>query len=138
MIELTINLDTDKSEGGEMRLIDNVLRDVAELPDRTSPEGWPEAMLVTADELRLILERQMRDIVVQLIAVAHAAWHAADNSEEMEGENGREHSVSSNDFDALCDALDELPDDRPGYTIEGCGPAKAEWALIGQREVDDI
>lgn len=36
-------------------IIDGVVRDVAELPDRTSPEDWPEAMLVTGDELRAIL-----------------------------------------------------------------------------------
>lgn len=118
-----------------MRLIDNVIRDVAELPDRTSPEDWPEAMLVTADELRAILEREAseaRTIIGKLIAVARAAYHAADDSEEMEGENGREHSVSANDFDALSDALDaleELPDDKPGYTLSG--PARAEWALMG-------
>lgn len=33
-----------------------VLQDVAELPDRTSPEEWPDAMLVTAIELRRIVE----------------------------------------------------------------------------------
>lgn len=36
-------------------IIEGVIRDVAELPDRTSPEDWPEAMMVTADELRSIL-----------------------------------------------------------------------------------
>lgn len=35
--------------------VESIIRDVAELPDRTSPEDWPEAMLVTADELRTIL-----------------------------------------------------------------------------------
>lgn len=35
--------------------IDGVLREVAELPDRTSPEDEPDMMLVTADELRSIL-----------------------------------------------------------------------------------
>jgi hypothetical protein len=35
--------------------IDRLIQEVAELPDRTSPDDWPEAMLVTADELRTIL-----------------------------------------------------------------------------------
>jgi len=35
--------------------IELAIRDVAELPDRDSPADWPEAMLVTADELRNIL-----------------------------------------------------------------------------------
>jgi len=40
------------------RFIEAVIRRVAELPDRTSPEDWPEAMLVTADELAAILEEE--------------------------------------------------------------------------------
>lgn len=32
-----------------------ICRDVAELPDRTSPEDWPEAMLVTVGELHAII-----------------------------------------------------------------------------------
>jgi hypothetical protein len=35
--------------------IDAIVQSVAELPDRTSPVDWPEAMLVTADELRVKL-----------------------------------------------------------------------------------
>jgi hypothetical protein len=40
----------------QARLIDECVQRVAELPDRTSPDDWPDAMLVTADELRRILE----------------------------------------------------------------------------------
>ena len=36
-----------------------VIVDVAELPDRDSPEGWPEAMIVTGEELRTIIERHV-------------------------------------------------------------------------------
>jgi hypothetical protein len=34
--------------------------DVAELPDRTSPDDWPEAMLVTSEELRAIVLSRLR------------------------------------------------------------------------------
>lgn len=37
--------------------IDSVVRDIAELPDRYSPEDFPDALVVTADELRCIIER---------------------------------------------------------------------------------
>ena len=40
-------------------VIRGVLQDVAELPDRTSPADWPDAMLVTAEELRAILEARL-------------------------------------------------------------------------------
>ena len=36
---------------------DEVVQAVAELPDRSSPEDWPEAMLVTSQELRDIVEQ---------------------------------------------------------------------------------
>ena len=36
-------------------LISDFICDVGELPDRSSPENWPEAMLVTGAELSLLL-----------------------------------------------------------------------------------
>lgn len=38
---------------------DAAVQAVAELPDRTSPDDWPEAMLVTADELRAIVKQAL-------------------------------------------------------------------------------
>lgn len=40
-------------------VVEAIVRDVAELPDRNSPEDWPEAMLVTADELTGILRDRL-------------------------------------------------------------------------------
>lgn len=40
-------------------LLKDIIQRVAELPDRSSPDEWPEAMLVTADELGAIV----RDVV---------------------------------------------------------------------------
>lgn len=37
------------------QFVNAVIRDVAELPDRTSPDGEPDMMLVTAEELKTIL-----------------------------------------------------------------------------------
>lgn len=42
--------------------VDLIVRDVAELPDRTSPEEWPEAMIVTDEELRDILTERIGDL----------------------------------------------------------------------------
>jgi hypothetical protein len=41
-------------------LINIVIQDVAELPDRTSPEYWPDAMIVTGDELEEILTNRLK------------------------------------------------------------------------------
>jgi hypothetical protein len=40
-----------------------ILRDVAELPDRTSPDDWPEAMLITAGELGIIVDKHIRSLL---------------------------------------------------------------------------
>lgn len=52
--EMSVYLARKRTE-----LIDAVIREVAKLPDRTSPADQPEMMLVTADELRTILTAQM-------------------------------------------------------------------------------
>lgn len=36
-------------------LIDAFIRDVSEMPDRSSPSDWPDAMLVTGEELNEML-----------------------------------------------------------------------------------
>jgi hypothetical protein len=41
--------------------VEQIIRRVAELSDRTSPDDWPEAMLVTAEELRDILNEELQD-----------------------------------------------------------------------------
>lgn len=38
-----------------------IIRDVAELPDRTSPEDWPDALIVTGDELEEILIQHLSE-----------------------------------------------------------------------------
>lgn len=40
-------------------LIERIVKRIAELPDRSSPDDWPEAMLVTAEELDFILRDEL-------------------------------------------------------------------------------
>ncbi|WP_414446828.1 hypothetical protein AB4851_08585 [Burkholderia sp. 22PA0099] len=71
-----------------------------------------------------------RAVIDMLIALARATSIALDDSEEMTGDDGRQHVIDSANFDAVSnalDVLDELPDDKPGYTLSAAG--KAEWAL---------
>lgn len=44
------------------RLADKIVRDVAELPDRDSPEDWPEAMIVTGEELHMIITEAFSEL----------------------------------------------------------------------------
>jgi hypothetical protein len=44
---------------------DRVVGAVAELPDRTSPDDWHDAMLVTADELREIVKAAIGSLLVR-------------------------------------------------------------------------
>lgn len=41
--------------------IGSIIQAISELPGRTSPEDWPEAMLVTAEELEAILRPCLGD-----------------------------------------------------------------------------
>jgi cation transport regulator ChaB len=91
-----------------------------------------KALVAAAPQARLT--DQQRRVIGLLIDLTRAAFHALDDSEERQGDDGRVHVIHSNNFDAVSNALDrldELPDDRPGYTL---GPAgKAEWALLAEQ-----
>jgi len=55
--------DTEAMEAAQ-----RIAQEVAELPDRTSPDDWPEAMLVTTDELIAIVARallQQREAIIE-------------------------------------------------------------------------
>lgn len=47
------------------QFVGSVLNDVAELPDRTSPDDEPDMMLVTHDELKAILCRRLNEALAQ-------------------------------------------------------------------------
>lgn len=97
--------------------------EIRELPFSTTP---------TVDEIAAIR---------RLLDLARQVDHALDDSEEVEDSGGfRSHNIAGQDFDDVVEALDaleDLPDDRPGMTL---GPAgKAEWALrrlLPNTEVD--
>ncbi|QEH97327.1 hypothetical protein [Gluconobacter thailandicus] len=57
--------------------VDAVIQNASELPDRTSPEGQPDFLMITADELRLILSEAQPANVAALEA----------RVKELEGEN---------------------------------------------------
>lgn len=48
------------------QVAEKVLMDVCELPDRTSPADWPEAMLVTGEELDWIVKEHVATALQRL------------------------------------------------------------------------
>jgi len=121
-----------------MDWIDHVIRDLCELPDRSSPQDDPEAIVATHGEIRAAIEANMphgittlqRQAIGGLFAVADAAYFALEDCEEVAGGPDVEYRIEANHYIDLCaalDALEELPDDKPGYTLSE--PARAEWAL---------
>jgi hypothetical protein len=97
-----------------------------------APTAAEQAEAVRADQVA---------IIKSLIEAVRATFIALDDSEEGCGDDGRMHVIDSTNFDAVCaamDLLEELPDDRPGYTMDA--PGKAEWALrnlLAARSGDD-
>lgn len=66
-------------------------------------------------------------VIKELLALAGAIYFALEDSEEIaEGK----HVIEAEHINSLMEVIDELenlPDDRPGYTMSY--PAKAAWAL---------
>lgn len=71
-----------------------------------------------------------RDVIAKLVALTSAVNIAMDDSEERDGADGCEYVIDRVNFDAVCnalDALEELPDNRPGWAMSAAD--KAAWAL---------
>lgn len=102
----------------------------------TKPKAWEsaraalasnKAAAVAAGEPMTTVERT---VIEDLLTLTSDVFQALDNSEEREGDDGREHAIDATWFDPVSEALDKLealPDDQPGYTMDA--PAKAGWAL---------
>lgn len=73
-----------------------------------------------------IIRPELARVIKMLIAVARTAHVAMDDAQEYADGVVIEPS-ESNELSKALDALETLPDDRPGYTMSG--PARAEWAL---------
>ena len=72
-------------------VVERCIQRVAELRDRTSPDDWPEVMLVTADELADILREELAasptalpaaqdGLIEEPAAAVHDAWIAENHS----------------------------------------------------------
>lgn len=56
-------------------LIETIIQDVAELPDRSSPEDWPEALILTGEELEEILIQNLADSFEYIQKAAEEIWY---------------------------------------------------------------
>lgn len=56
-----------REQSRAVKFVEDVIRDVSELPDRTSPQDDSTMMLVSADELRSILIAQLRGLGVEVV-----------------------------------------------------------------------
>lgn len=72
-----------------------IIRDVAELPDRTSPEDWPDALIVTGDELEEILSKHLTKRFIAIKKASELIWF----------DNGMVNSIEP--LDAKLELLDK-------------------------------
>ena len=118
-----------------MDWIDKAIRGLCELPDRSSPEGDPDAVVATPSEIRAAIESNMpsgitdlqRQAIGGLLALAGATFFALDDSEELSDGKVLIEQQHMAEMSAALDALYALPDDQPGYVMNET--AKAAWAL---------
>ena len=77
-----------------------------------------------------VVTEDVRNVIEMLIDVAYCADVATEDSENLG--DGEGHIVGDRecaDLSAAIEALEELPDDQPGYVMGAA--AKARWALRG-------
>lgn len=95
-------------QGEVEKVIERVLQDVADLPDRTSPDDWPEAMLVTGEELSAILQEALttyaEDNERDRLPKGHVILEQADNLEGTVSQTVRRPDGS--EYERRVDALE--------------------------------
>jgi hypothetical protein len=101
-------------------------------PDTTNEPAWHRVGPVqvygpAAQPARECLQQSERNALDGLFAVAAAAFHCADDSEDDGSDTIKVQPADMTALGKALDLLDALPDDQPGYSM---GPAaKAQWAL---------
>jgi hypothetical protein len=119
-----------------------VCQRVAELDDRSSPADWPEAMLVTAEELQTILIEELaatspaaselqRETVTKLLELARIVDRAVEDWGETLADGTSNvifHKEEADALDAILDFLDNLPENPDPMILES-GPMKAARLL---------
>lgn len=112
----------------------DLVRDVAELPDRSSPEDWPEAMLVTGDELhRLVVaaiteERERAtDWALDMMDRGYCDMEGADSHEFAAAEAA--HTTSHRTAERIASG-ESVPD-----KAQWCRDTQLEAAAIRARAV---
>ncbi|AYN21626.1 hypothetical protein [Alcaligenes aquatilis] len=126
-------------EEKELKARDAALEEAAVAMEQTSRQGGAlviralksgseaQQPVSGADGLPVPLTEIERKAITGLIELAAKAYNVAEDSEDDGSESNRVDKSSMLVLNNALDALEELPDDQPGYTM---GPSnKAEWAL---------
>lgn len=120
--------------------IDDVVQDICELPDRDSPEGRPDLMLVTATELRDIIERHCPEakFVESETGCSKEEWlRVARKHDELLvrlGEVERELFAANERNSRLIEALKLRCSDTAATDMNGMLAARSLLAEIGASE----
>ncbi len=94
--------------GKVLDVADLIVRDVAEIPDRTSPDEYPDMMLVTPNELREIIRKRLEYVgVLSKYEVFYKAWKACNALPwYKDGRNAAERDAADEALDTAIDALE--------------------------------
>jgi hypothetical protein len=114
------------------QIADRVVQGVAELPDRTSPDDWPEAMLVTAEELRALVSEAAADLLASSAREIERMTNddqSRQRTPDVPGATGspRSPQPEGSDRESCGHYISELPCVRPkGHTGNCSGYCCAE------------
>lgn len=128
-----------------MDWISFAIRDLCELPDRNSPEDFPEGIVVTADEIREAIIYHMPSPAAEIgrtlidAATPTAPTDAGEGTPECAFEAGEVDAddmvVSVMDYNAALRQVEELKRERDGWESDHSHVASALTAL--QRTMDE-
>ncbi len=129
--------------------IEEIINDIAELPDNNSPEDWHEAMLVTAEELAMIIERHCSGAVDDIAAerqrqIDKEGWTPEHDDQHGAGElaiAAALYAAAPVDLRTVercdCGAVESVGDPWPWWNATDVSGGRGEFPIHGHERAWD-
>lgn len=100
-----------------------IIQRVAELPDRNSPEDWPDAMLVTGEELQFIIGEEIVPLAEETMRLYRELGAAKANLRFVDEERETAERIA----DTMRDLVDDMTTEVQRLRVR---TARAFWGSV--------
>mgnify|MGYP000881337878 CR=1 FL=1 len=108
---------------GKGAIAARIIQRVAELPDRNSPEDWPDAMLVTGEELQFIIGEEIAPLAEETMRLYRELGASKANLRFVDEERETAERIA----DTMRDLVDDMTTEVQRLRVR---TARAFWGAV--------